>query len=134
MRVVLDTNVFVSAVLGGKLGIILNEWMAEKFTLIVTDSIAAEYIDVINRPKFRISSDEIVGVTDYLLDTAEFVTSGEDIFAVTADPTDNKFLEAAIAGQVDFIVSGDNHLLELGSFREIPIITPRKFLEHLDSL
>ena len=49
MRVVLDTNVFVSAVLGGKLGIILDEWKAGKFTLIVTDSVAAEYIDVINQ-------------------------------------------------------------------------------------
>lgn len=133
MRVVLDTNVFVSAVLGGKLGIILDEWKAGKFTLIVTDSVAAEYIDVINRPKFKIPSDEIVGVTDFLLDIAEFVTSAEDIFAVTADPTDNKFLEAAVAGQVDFIVSGDNHLLDLGTFREIPIIKPRQFLDHLDS-
>ncbi len=133
MRVVLDTNVFVSAVLGGKLGIILDEWKAGTFTLIVTDSVAAEYIDVINRPKFKIPSDEIVGVTDFLLDTAEFVTSAEDIFAVTADPTDNKFLEAAVAGQVDFIVSGDNHLLDLGTFREIPIIKPRQFLDHLDS-
>lgn len=133
MRVVLDTNVFISAVLGGKLGVVLDEWKAGKFTLIVTDSVAAEYIDVINRPKFKIPSDEIVGVTDYLLDTAEFVTSAEEIFAITADPTDNKFLEAAIAGQVDFIVSGDNHLLSLGTFREIPIITPRNFLNHLDS-
>lgn len=134
MRVVLDTNVFVSAVLGGKLGTILDEWKAGKFTWIVTDSIAAEYIDVINRPKFSIPSEEIVGVTDYLLDSAEFVTSEEDIFAVGADPTDNKFLEAALAGRVDFIVSGDNHLLELGTFREIPIITPRQFIDHLDSL
>lgn len=133
MRVVLDTNVFVSAVLGGKLGIILDEWKAGTFTLIVTDSIAAEYIDVINRPKFKIPSDEIVGVTDFLLDTAEFVTSAEEIFVVAADPTDNKFLEAAVAGQVDFIVSGDNHLLDLGTFREIPIIKPRQFLDDLES-
>lgn len=133
MRVVLDTNVFVSAVLGGKLGIILDEWKAGTFTLIVTDSVAAEYIDVINRPKFKIPSDEIVGVTDFLLDTAEFVTSAEEIFVVAADPTDNKFLEAAIAGQADFIVSGDNHLLDLGTFREIPIIKPRQFLDDLES-
>lgn len=131
MRVVLDTNVFISAVLGGKLGIVLDEWKAGKFTLIVTDSIAAEYIDVINRPKFRIPSDEIVGATDYLLDTAEFVTSEEEVFVIVTDPTDNKFLEAAIAGKVDFIVSGDNHLLDLGAFRGIPIINPRTFLDQI---
>jgi len=133
MRVILDTNVFISDVLGGRLGIILDEWKAGGFTLIVTDSIASEYIDVINRPKFRIPADEIVGVTDYLLDSAEFVTVDEDILGIVADPTDNKFLEAAIAGQADFIVSGDAHLLVLEVFREIPIITARKFIDGLDN-
>ncbi len=132
MRVVLDTNVFISAVLGSRLGIILDEWKAGKFTLIVTDSIAAEYIDVINRPKFRIPADEIIGVTDYLLDSAEFVTAGEEILDIVSDPTDNKFLEAAIAGQADCIVSGDNHLLALEIFREIPILTARQFIDGLD--
>ena len=133
MRVVLDTNVFISAVLGGKLGVIVDEWKAGKFTLIITDSIAREYLDVINRPKFKIPQDEILATTDYLLQTAEFVTSQEEIQVIVADLTDNKFLEAAIAGKVDFIVSGDNHLLELKSFREIPIVTARDFITWLES-
>ena len=54
MRAVLDTNIFISAVLGGRLGIIIDEWKAGKFKLIVTDGIAREYLDVINRPKFNI--------------------------------------------------------------------------------
>lgn len=133
MRIVLDTNIFISAVLGGRLGVILDEWKMGKFKLIVTDAVAHEYLDVINRPKFKIPEEEIVAVTDYLLQVAEFVTPEETIHVIVADLTDNKFIEAAIAGKVDFIVSGDAHLLELKSFRDIPIITGREFIDWLKS-
>ena len=104
-----------------------------KFTLIITDAIAREYLDVINRPKFKIPENEIIAATDYLLQIAEFVTPEEEISVIVADLTDNKFLEAAVAGKVDFIVSGDSHLLDLKSFREIPIITAREFITWLES-
>jgi putative PIN family toxin of toxin-antitoxin system len=133
MRIVLDTNIFISAVLGGRLGVIIDEWKLGKFTLIITDSIAREYLDVINRPKFKIPQGEIIAVSDYLLQLGEFVTPEEEIHVIVADPTDNKFLEAALAGKVDLIVSGDNHLLELRSFRGIPIITAREFISWLES-
>ncbi len=131
MRVVLDTNVFISAILGGRSGVIVDEWKAGKFTLIITDAIAREYLDVINRPKFKIPQNEIMAATDYLLQTAEFVTPQEQIHVIVADLTDNKFLEAAVAGKVNFIVSGDNHLLELKSFKKITVITAREFITRL---
>ena len=133
MRIVLDTNIFISAVLGERLGVIVDEWKAGKFTLIITDAIAREYLDVINRPKFKIPENEIITTTDYLLQTAEFVTTQEEISVIIADPTDNKFLEAAVAGKANLIVSGDRHLLELKSFREVPIITAREFITQLKS-
>lgn len=133
MRIVLDTNVFISSLLGGNLSRIVDKWRTGKFTLLVSDAIAGEYLDVVNRPKFKISTEEIVTVTDYLLNTAEFITPEESINAIPADPTDNKFLEAAVAGKAKYIVSGDNHLLELGTFQGIPIITAREFLTKLDS-
>ncbi len=131
MRVVLDTNIFISAVLGGKLSVIIDEWRAGKFKLIVSEAVAREYLDVINRPKFKIPPVEILTVTEYLLQNAEFVTPSEEVVVIVIDPTDNKFLEAAIAGKVNYIVSGDVHVLGLGSFRDIPIITARDFLELL---
>jgi len=133
MRVVLDTNIFISAILGGRLGVIIDDWKVGKFKLIVTDAIAQEYLEVINRPKFKIPQAEIIAVSDYLLQLAEFVTPEEEIHIIVADPTDDKFLEAAAAGQVNFIVSGDNHLLELKSFREIPIIAAKEFVVWLES-
>ena len=127
MRMVLDTNVFISAILGGRLGIILDEWKAGTFTLIVTDVIAAEYLNVISRPKFNLSEEEMISVSDYLLQVAEFVMPEEEI-AVVDDTTDNRFLEAAIVGKVDFVVSGDHHLLDLKSFRDISIMTAKEFI------
>jgi putative PIN family toxin of toxin-antitoxin system len=50
MRVVIDTNVFISAILGDRLGIIVEEWKAKKFTIIVSEAIAREYLDVLNHP------------------------------------------------------------------------------------
>jgi putative PIN family toxin of toxin-antitoxin system len=95
-------------------------------------AIAREYLDVINRPKFKIPQIEIMTVTEYLLQNAEFVIPEEKIVVIVADPTDNKFLEAAVVGKVNYIVSGDGHLLDLGSFRDIPIITARDFIDLLN--
>ena len=133
MRVVLDTNIFISALLGGRLHIIIDEWKVGKFTLIVSEAVAHEYLDVILRSKFKISAGEIAAVTDYLLKRAEFITPLETITVIEADPTDNKFLEAALAGGAAYLVSGDSHLLQLKTYRGVSIITGREFIEWLES-
>lgn len=122
MRVVLDTNIFVSAVLGGRLGVIIDEWKKGKFTLIISEAIVREYLDVINRPKFKISAEEITAVTDYLFKT------------IDADPSDNKFIEAALVGAAHYVVSGDSHLLDLEIYRAIRMITARDFIARLQSV
>jgi len=134
MRVVLDTNIFVSAILGGKLSIILDEWRAGQFTLLVSEPIVREYLDVISRPKFKIVASEIATITEYLLKTAEFVTPMETIAVIEADPSDNKFLEAALTGNAIYIVSGDHHLLQLHSFRDIKILAAHDFITLLKPL
>jgi putative PIN family toxin of toxin-antitoxin system len=130
-RVVIDTNVMVSAYLGGRLDAIIVAWVAGEFVLTVSNQIVSEYINVLGRPKFKIARRELDDFIALILSKAEFVLAEESIHAVETDPSDNKFLEAAIAGRVDLIVSGDNHLLDLKEFRGIPIITPRIFLERL---
>jgi predicted nucleic acid-binding protein len=61
------------------------------------------------------------------------IDTKETINVVTDDPSDNKFIEAAMAGKAKLIVSGDNHLLELKSFKDISIITAKEFLKRLES-
>ena len=132
-RTVLDTNIVVSSALGGALVLILEKWNEGKFTVIVTSDILSEYFEVLNRPKFRLKQETIDKITRYLYQFSEFVVPEERIRFVEADPDDDKFLEAAVAGQVDFIVSGDNHLRELKEFRSIPIISGREFINWPES-
>lgn len=132
-RAVLDTNIIVSSALGGALVLVLEKWDQGKFTVIVTTDILDEYFQVISRPKFRLKQETIDKITRYIYQFSEFVVPEEKIHVIEADPKDDKFLEAAIAGKVDFIVSGDNHLLELKEFRSIPIISGRDFIDWLES-
>ncbi len=131
MRVVIDTNVMVSAVLGGSVGAVLDHWRSDRSTLVVTDAIVREYVEVLRRPKFALPPDVIDTVIAYVFHKAEFVYAAEEVALITADPKDNRFLEAAVASDADSIVSGDQHLLSLASFRGKPIITARSFLERL---
>ena len=132
-RVVLDTNVFVSAALGGTLKILISHWRAGRFTLVVTDEVAGEYLAVLRRPKFGLPTDLIDDLVGYVFRKAEFVTPVERLRVVEADPQDDKFLEAAVAGEAALVVSGDRHLLSLGAYRGIPIVSPREFLDRLAS-
>ncbi|MDP1545230.1 MAG: putative toxin-antitoxin system toxin component, PIN family [Anaerolineales bacterium] len=131
MRVVIDTNIIVSGYLGGSLEAIIVAWKSGKFTLVVSDVIVEEYLAVLNRPKFKIERAEIEDFSALLLDRAEFVIPLEQVQAVVDDPSDDKFLDAALSGRANLIVSGDGHLLELKNFRDIPIITAREFVERL---
>ena len=131
MRVVIDTNIIVSGYLGGSLEAVIVAWKSGKFTLIVSAAIVHEYLSVLKRPKFKIERAELDDFSALLLDKAEFVIPLEEINAIPADASDDKFLEAAITGKASLIVSGDGHLLELETFRDIPIISARKFIEQL---
>jgi uncharacterized protein len=130
-RVVLDTNIIISSVLGGALVLILEKWDEKKFTVVVTTDVISEYFEVLNRPKFNLKQETIDKITGYIYQFSEFVVPEEEIRFIEDDPKDDKFLEAAVSGKVDFIVSGDSHLLAIKEFRSIPIITGREFLDWL---
>ena len=134
MRVVLDTNVFVSALLGGKLRAVMDTWRAERFQLIVTDEIVLEYLAVLRRPRLALPPDVVDDILAYVFHKAEFLTPQQHLHVVETDASDDKFLEAAVAGNADLIVSGDRHLLNLGAYQHIPIITAREFLRRLTQL
>src|SRR5688572_1994236 len=115
-RVVLDTNIVISSALGGALVFVLEMWDAGKFTVVVTTDVISEYFEVLNRPKFGLKQETIDRIAQYIYQFSEFVVPTEKIEFIEGDPKDDKFLEAAIAGNVDLIVSGDKHLLILKEF------------------
>jgi putative PIN family toxin of toxin-antitoxin system len=136
MRAVVDTGVFVSALIRrqGTTGDVLLALRDERFTAIYTTDILVEIIDVLGRTKFRtkyhIEPDDITELINLIRLRGELVVPTQTV-SVCRDPKDNKFLEAALAVQTDCIVSGDADLLVLTPFQDIPILRPAEFLARL---
>ena len=136
MRAVLDTNVLISGVIAtGVPHKVLVKGFTHEYQIVVSVETLNEFRDtLLNYPeRFHMDEDEVQEEVETIRYFAEFVAPQEDITAVEDDPDDDKFLEAAVAGDVDYLVSGDGHLLSLGSFRGIDIVEPRTFYERLDS-
>lgn len=133
MRVVLDTNVLVSMLLGGRLSILVEHWDQRHFTVVASAEILSEYATVLARPKFGLPRDVVDSIVAYIERQSELVTPLEKITVIEDDLADNMFLECALAGQAELIVSGDQHLNTLKQFRNIKIVTPYDFLHLLES-
>jgi putative PIN family toxin of toxin-antitoxin system len=108
---------------------VLDLWLERRFTLITSDDILAEYLTVLQRPKFHLPPEVIEVIAAYLYRYGEMVTTIPDVSGASPDPKDDRFWAAALAGDADVIVSGDHHLLQLISFHNIPIQNVREFLE-----
>ena len=130
MRLTLDTNVAVSAALfpNSLPGQVLGYAMRLR-VLLASDATLSELNAVLRRPHFNryLLEDERLGFLRSLERTANLVTITHRITACR-DPKDDKFLELAVSGNASHIITGDNDLLALHPFRNIPIITPAAFL------
>ncbi|HZB87622.1 MAG TPA: putative toxin-antitoxin system toxin component, PIN family [Terracidiphilus sp.] len=131
-RVVLDTNVYVSALLfGGKPGRVvrLAEWGA--FTLLISAPLRAEVEDVLAR-KFGYARAMIRKACEPIWNIAERI---EPAFRVDLcrDPADNRVLECAITGEAHCIVTGDRDLLDLPAVTAYRILRPEEFLQAMDA-
>jgi putative PIN family toxin of toxin-antitoxin system len=131
IRVVLDTNVLVSALLfAGPIGRLVALWRARRIMLLLSKDVFIEYLRVLAYPKFKLSGEEIKAIVEeYVLPFAEMVTVVEAPVVIREDPADDKFLALAAAGRARYIVSGDKRLLALREYRGVKIVTPREFLE-----
>jgi putative PIN family toxin of toxin-antitoxin system len=129
LRVVLDTNVLVSAIISdGKSRELLRRGIAKQFSIVTSDSLLKELVIVLRRPKFKTSEDEVHRIILALMRTAEVVSVKSKLRAVKEDPKDDMVIETAYDGSADVIVTGDSHLLALENFRGIKITTVEKML------
>ena len=126
-KVVLDTNILVSSLWRGRCWDVVRRWREGEFTLAVSAAVLHEYLDVLSR---FVSADLLQEWRETLTDPSRVcvIEISERIDAIREDPTDNRFLECAVAAHADVIVSGDRHLLVLKTFRNIPILTPTAFI------
>jgi putative PIN family toxin of toxin-antitoxin system len=129
MRVVADTNVFISALIfGGLPGSFLDLALSHGFTLVASRALLDE-LDEKLRGKFAVSERDAQAIRVKLEGNANLVDPNFELNAVSDDPDDNRVLECAVAGKADFIVSGDRHLLRIGCYEGIAIVTVRQFIE-----
>ena len=132
MRIVADTNILVSATIAkGNQYLLLKKAKLGSFRLVISPQIIAELKGVLSRPKFGFSNEQVESVVKQILSISELVITTSKINLVKNDPPDNRILEAALDGKASYIVSGDKDLLRLKKFKEIKIVTTRKFLEKL---
>ena len=137
IRAVVDTSIVVRAVLKplGTVGPILD-WLAEKrYRLLYSEAILEEVVDVLARPRLRrrfpLRGRDSQAVVDLILLRGEAVEPRHRL-TVCRDPKDDKFLEVAVEGRADALVSGDEALLVIHPSQGIPIVRPSEFLAALD--
>jgi putative PIN family toxin of toxin-antitoxin system len=134
LRVVLDTNVLISAVLfGGKPRQILEKAIRGEIRLCISEPILDELKGVLQRPKFDYSPEMIQVILKELAGVSDFVNASKTMDVVLEDPEDNRILECAVEAEANYIVTGDSHLLKLSRYQNIEIVNAVAFLETLSS-
>ena len=123
-RVVLDTNVLVSGLLGGTATDVIRRWRAGEFDLILSAEILAEYEAVLRRPKFKLPPWVVQELLDHIRTQASWVVPSDDLGVQPRDPADTKFLQAASAGQADLLLTEGKDLLDIGEFEGVRIMPP----------
>ena len=135
MKVTLDTNVLVSALIkAGKPRDLFNRLVKNK-QLVVSRAIVEEFLDVVEDPKIaKYASEQDITVFLNILGAAAKIVRVKSRFKVVKeDPEDDNIVRAAYDGKADYIVSGDKHLLSLEEFRGIKIVTIDEMLNVLNN-
>jgi putative PIN family toxin of toxin-antitoxin system len=132
MRVVLDTNVAVSAILfGGKPQEILKAALAGDLRLCISEAMVTELQRVLQRPKFGFKAQIIQSIISELTLLADWVTPKKHLDLVKDDPADNLVIDCAVEASADYIITGDKHLLQLGKCGKVEIANPDAFIKIL---
>jgi len=135
MKVVLDTNVWLSGIFwNGEASKIIEKAEKKEIEIIISEDILSEIVNVLNREsKFQKNiinlQTNIEDLIRTILSLSTIINAKIKIDIIKTDPKDNIILEAALEGKVKYIVSYDNHILNMLEFRGIKIISPTDFLK-----
>ena len=132
LKVVLDTNIYLSAILfGGKPRKIISLAKDKKIDVIVSPKILLEVSNKLHS-KFGWNEEQVKQVIKAIGKIASVVEPSKKLVIVKSDPSDNKILECAVDSKATFIVTGDKHLLDIGKYKKITILSPEKFLNKVE--
>lgn len=130
VKVVIDTNIYISAL--GYIGPereIIKKAIRGQFSLYASKSILEEVYKVLDYPKFAFSITQKNSAKLILTEIVKIIDTPLKLELIKNDPSDNKFLECALAADANYIVSGDRHLLKIGSLGKTIILKSRDFLK-----
>lgn len=137
LRVVIDTNVFVSSLISpkGKPADLIRAWKDNRIQVIVSPQIILEISKTLQKGKLtrRISPKQAFAIIHGIMNHAAMV-SGEVVLKLCRDPADDKFIACAVEGRADYIVTGDSDLLDLKTYEGVEIVTVESFLKILSRL
>jgi putative PIN family toxin of toxin-antitoxin system len=140
MKIVLDTNVLASGVSGFRQpsstpARLLSLWRDGIFDLVISSPIVEELSRTLSKPYFQqhITAEQVDRAIMLLHARAVLTLVGTDVQGVATHPEDDVMLATAISGGVDYLVTGDRRLREVGSIEGIAILSPREFLDLLTS-
>jgi putative PIN family toxin of toxin-antitoxin system len=130
MKIVIDSNVFVSSFFwGGYPREVFERVINGLDELYITDEILKEITSVMNSSKFVANSDEIEDYIKIIEKYSKKIISKNVLEPISRDKDDDKILQCGLDGGVDFIVTGDKDLLVLIEYEQIKIIKPKEYLE-----
>jgi putative PIN family toxin of toxin-antitoxin system len=130
LKVVMDTNVFVSGVFfSGPPYQILNAWQTGEFELVVSQEILDEYRRVGEILGEERPGVELKPILDFVLEHATVYQSAVLNKPICEDPDDDKFFACALASGSKVIISGDKHLLKVSGYQGIQVLKPREFVD-----
>jgi uncharacterized protein len=128
LRVVLDTNVYISAVIfDGNPAEILKLIQANKFQLFISSETEQEVINKLSS-KFESATQIIADFKSFLNSRANYLVPAKKV-RICRDPEDNVFLEVALESKADYLITGDKDLLILKTFKSTKIVSPKEFLK-----
>ncbi len=133
LRIVLDTNVLISATIcDGKPRKLLQAGINREYKILSSRGILDELSEVLQRPKFKMTRNDIISIVSTLIETVENVHVTSDIKSIKNDPDDDMMINTAYDGNADYIVSGDPDLLDLKEFGRIKIVSVNNMLKILE--
>ena len=129
IRVVVDTNVFISSFFGGNPRKVIDLWKSGELTLCLSRPIVDEYIEVLRRLGLQDEKEleELLGLFAHGFHLV-YTAKTPDLNVVEEDPDDDKFIECAVALKAKFVITGDSAVKKIQAYMNIKIVSPREFL------
>ena len=132
VKVVADTNIYISALLRGNPYKFIHLCFEGKAKLVISKQIIDELERILlTDRKFEMPREDVALYSEIILSHSELVCPAFTLNVIIKDPADDRILECAVEGEVDYLVSGNKHLLDVKEFQGIKIVTARQILEIL---